>query len=387
MTSTKPNVYLPLGSQGENLGDLMLNRSLARYCARNWHLVLDDHYEHVNDTYVKELGLPEGSFSMLSKRQDLPNLRSPSGILKFLLSRHRAYDVFFRSPGGTWGSASWRACCKVAVYILFFAMLRFRGVKTASIGAHTNTDHLHGIRLSLERVFANLHTIYSYRNRELVEVLQRRGISNAQHIPDIFMLETHDEEPLTHSEFHGRSKKYCVLNFRRTIPEASNPKTYEDDLRKQIRSLLMFLPADYEIIFAYQVKRDKDFAKELSQSTNDIRTVNVRPQQESVESAGELYRTASLVVTNRLHCFLYAFIQGSPAIALSNWQEHNKLRSTILDFGLGKQFLDIEADSDSISKLLQAMLANEWDTRKQSYSKARGIKFQVENSLRQALEG
>ncbi len=374
-------IYFNIGNQPDNLGDVILNRNLVAIYAKRGEVIFDDHY--VNDHYIREMGGDPAN--AISRRPDLPNLRTVGGRFRMLLSSKQYYQVFSRPPGHMFRRKRLRTYYHAVIYTLFLLALRARGIRIVLVGVTMSTDHLTGPLLWLERLQAKLHQLHSVRDSSIHQRLLELGIKQNKLVPDLFLLATPDAPPAPKEEVETRSHPRIVLNLRHDIPEADDVEAYKALVKRRALELVKKLPPQAEIVLAYQVDRDKHFMGEIYKAIAEDPRVSLRSECETVDSARELYADATAVLSNRLHCLLYAVTLGTPAIPFSDFAIHQKVRGAFKDFELAHWFYDINTDiSDALEKLRQ-IESDEWLKRTEVFEVARGLKHKVSAAIEEAL--
>jgi len=374
-------IYFNIGNQPDNLGDLILNRNAVSIYAKNGEVIFDDH--HVDEHYIREMGGDPNN--AISRRPDLPNLRTTKGRLKMLLSPKQYYQVFARPPGHMFRRKSLRGYWHSISFTLFLLALRLRGTRVMLMGVTISTDQLSGPLLWLERLQARLHHLHSVRDSSVHRRLIELGVSQNKLVPDLFLLATPDAPPVSQRHVEVRDHLRIVLSLRSEIPEAKDKAKYREMVKRRVLELVQSLPNDAEVILSFQVEVDEGFMAEIFKELSGDSRVSLREACETVESARELYSSATAVISNRLHCLLYAVTLGTPAIPFSDQKDHQKLRGAFEDFGLIDWFYDIHQEPGLVVARLHEIVNDEWATRSEIFEVASELKRKVELAIEEAM--
>ena len=87
-------VYFSIGNQPDNLGDVILNRSLIEAFEQRGEVFVDDFY--LSDEYLEDFGVSRDH--LISERKDLPNPRTNGGKLSWIFGS-QVFQCFSRYPG------------------------------------------------------------------------------------------------------------------------------------------------------------------------------------------------------------------------------------------------------------------------------------------------
>jgi hypothetical protein len=87
-------VYFSIGNQPDNLGDVILNRSLIETFEKRGDVFVDDFY--LDDGYLDGFGVSRDR--LMSERKDLPDPRTNTGKLRWVFGA-QTFQCFSRYPG------------------------------------------------------------------------------------------------------------------------------------------------------------------------------------------------------------------------------------------------------------------------------------------------
>jgi hypothetical protein len=202
----------------------------------------------------------------------------------------------------------------------------------------------------------------------------------------LFLLSTRDEEPVVERDLEGRTKR-VVICLRPDIPEVADLDATSDLTRMRVAEILDRLDPKVEVVFSFQVDRDGDYVKSLYEVHKDRPNTRFEPECQTAESAFELYRETSVILSNRLHCLLYGLTVGAAPVALTDWEQHTKIRYAWKDFEISDYCFDLNGSVDEGMKTLNSILSDEWPHRQRLRKRALQIKQSVVDALDGALSG
>lgn len=374
-------VYFSIGNQPDNLGDVILNRSLIETFEKKGEVFVDDCY--LNNEYLEDFGVSRDH--LMSERKDLPNPRTNGGKLSWIFGS-QVFQCFSRYPGHYFPRKGFKWLIHDLKMAVFYTLLKMRGIKVILVGVTIDTTLLKGLKGFLWRWQASQHELFSVRDKTIYEDLKERGFSTVKHVPDLFLLSTRDEEPVVEEDLEGRTKR-VVICLRPDIPEVAVPGATSDLTRTRIAEILDRLDPEVEVVFSFQVDRDGEYVKSLYEAHKERPNTRFEPECQTVESAFELYRETSVILSNRLHCLLYGLTVGAAPVALTDWEQHTKIRYAWKDFEISDYCFDLNGSVDEGMKTVNSILSDEWVHRQRLRKRALEIKQSVVDALDGALSG
>lgn len=364
-----------IGNQPDNLGDVILNNNLIEVYRKRGEVIVDDHY--LDDAYTQQIDFSDGKVSLMSKCS-LPNPRKLGGLLSMIFTLKRPYDAISRYPGHYEPGRSPKHLLHGLLTAVIYTLFRLRGYRIILVGITMSTKNLRGPRLLLERWQAAMHSLYSVRDLTVRDELKALGIGCVQHVPDVFLLATPPESPVSQNDLEARDYKRIIICLRPDVHESSDEAKVRETTKQRVRELLDALPSEeYEVVFSFQVARDHDYNAELYESCKDRPNTRFLPECQTVESARDLYVNATLVLSNRLHCLLYGVSHGVPVLAFTDWTGHKKIIGAWKDFELDDYHYDIFTPVQQGVKKIQDIAENQWEHRSRLYQKACKIRQMV----------
>lgn len=171
------------------------------------------------------------------------------------------------------------------------------------------------------------------RDHESLAALRAAGIRRVEYFPDLSFL-----PPPSSSATEVERGGLCV-SFRKAVPEARDAQAYELQLSEAFGALTHQLTAEARgrSRAYYQVEEDEAFTRRLSHAHD----IHFHPARVSLESFEPFYRSADLVVSNRLHCLLMGAYCGAVPVALTS-RAHTKVTALFETVGWHSLILPIE---------------------------------------------
>lgn len=374
-------VYFSIGNQPDNLGDVILNRSLIETFEKRGDVFVDDFY--LDDGYLDGFGVSRDR--LMSERKDLPDPRTNTGKLRWVFGA-QTFQCFSRYPGHYFPRKGFKWLLHDLKMAVFYTLLKMRGIKVILVGVTIDTTHLKGLKGLLWRWQASQHELFSVRDKTIYEDLKKLGFSTVKHVPDLFLLSTRDEEPVLEKDLEERTKR-VVICLRPDIPEVAVPGATSDLTRARVAEILERLDPEIEVVFSFQVDRDGEYVKSLYEAHKNRPNTRFESECQTVESAFELYRESSVILSNRLHCLLYGLTVGAAPVALTDWEQHTKIRYAWKDFEISDYRFDLNGSVDAGMQTISSILSDEWTHRQALRKRALEIKQSVLDALEGALLG
>lgn len=271
-----------VATQYDNMGDLLINKCLV------------DELAKFGEVYLDTKNVPLSFKSVLLEGPNIRELSEISGIsLKgkglflSLFSPSLNFDYVFKSPGPFGGTVTFNEKIRAFLFYIIFYLMKLKGAKSVLIG----NDFI--LRSNFDNWIIGLYNkvlegIY-VRSNENVSLLRRIGISNAGYSPDMcFMMNT---------EINNVQRNKVGVSFRDMGDEANQK------IRKSLSNFVQyFSKRKIEIVFFYQVERDKAFNYQLFSEFRSPYTLfeeNVLKWEDR-----NYYQDMILVLSNRLHVLL-----------------------------------------------------------------------------------
>ncbi len=142
----------------------------------------------------------------------------------------------------------------------------------------------------------------------------------------------------------------------------------------------------FDVRLTYQSAEDRYFMRELYKKTRDLGNVTLIDELMTPDVALDLYTAQNMIISNRLHCVLFAYAVRSIGIALTDKSKHRKLIGSLRSYNMDKYVLDCQ---DSI--MWQFPKLDEWLQNAvlgdDMYQIARQSKVKTSNRLVEIVRG
>ncbi len=340
-------VFIRAGNQPGNLGDVMLIRGLVEFFQSKEARIYVDTVGHSSED-LSEFGLTPENINFSQSNQ--PNPGSLLGLLNMLLTKR--YDIISHYPGMAGFPSESSHFRKRLPLIIIYGLLKLRGYCILYPNCSWNIKKLTNKGIFIEKLFARCCHLYGVRDKKVSQFFNEHGFTKALYVPDIFFQNKHLQ---TKSQDSGNQRKKILISLRGTIPEISSlddKKKYENKLFHSINTLVSGLSKKYDITLSYQCIKDSDFMKQLHQKCAGLANVQFIDECLSVRKAYEIYKDHDMIISNRLHCVLFAYICGTRGIALTDNVVHTKLVSSLQTYHTDMYSLDIHGDTElNLSKI------------------------------------
>ncbi|MEQ9667106.1 polysaccharide pyruvyl transferase family protein [Coleofasciculus sp. G2-EDA-02] len=352
LNNTGNIIFYRAYTQYENLGDIIIHKTLIRRLRNYGSLIIDD--IGVPDWYCQELGLESEERASQygyngTQEEDfwrfmlLVNLKS---IIK--LNFKKMYFVL--SPGNdAMGWGRWKSAKRV-LYSFWLATLEVRIVRFGvSIGPFTRQREL------VEKLSSKFMYFYSVRDSISRNYAKSIGINNVYLFPDLAWLM---EKPASHNLIRNSGEEdYVIFSFR-SLPISKKDLTKSDfstpeSLCSVLDEIVKLVCGQWskKLIISYQVTRDHDFCKELADRYTNLADVVFIEKQIDSQSMYDLYSRALMVFSNRLHVLMFAMACGSLPVAVVDAAVQHKVTGIFSDVGLMQLVIDIGKGTSAVESL------------------------------------
>lgn len=347
MTDLHKFCMFSFSTQFENLGDCVINEVLIReICKFQKVMILGPRLPN----WLERTVLQRGNAIIYRSR-----LKFALQILKFLIIRKRL--TFFFKPGHMVRSPSFSGELRKSVVTAVTAALSLVGVKICRAG--TSLDRYRLLEQFAQVQLGHLHALYGVRDYESLTMAKQFGIKSATFTPDLAFLLPQEKESITRRTEIG-------LSFRR------RDWIHGDPWSTLINTVRTFITEhSFKPVVIQQVMFDQQVSEKL-QSEIHADLVQFSGTLGSAEDIFERYRLCHVVVSNRLHSLLFAWMQGAIPIAVVDRTADQKLCSLFEQYELLELIIDIRQtehlhaalemifrDSESIRKKLRGIAERE----------------------------
>lgn len=305
-------VYMSIAAQSDNLGDIVIRRNLVRWLcgtSARLHLVA----EGMPCAYVDAFDLPPGVVLHRRTSTWLASLLRDVAI-------GRAMLVYAPGPQGLEDTT--KALVRGLGNTLLSLLCSSAGKGVLVIGrAYRGEGPLAG---AMARLVVRRSRLAALRDNVSSSIV---GADNATVYPDLGIL----PEPGQDVRTGTTSRRILALSIRsdRELPSNLIPELVDYADQNQLR-----------IVFVTQVRRDEECHLSLSSKVPGSEVVRwAGSHKEQLQRVLEVYRSASVVVSNRLHGLLLGWSQGAQPVPLVDAHD-SKLLPTLASIGAALNVAD-----------------------------------------------
>ncbi|MFT4202325.1 MAG: polysaccharide pyruvyl transferase family protein [Chitinophagaceae bacterium] len=342
--STKPkNVFLYLGgTQFENVGDLLINRSLLYHIANYGEILLLE--QHYPADYLKALV------------QDIPNVKIltafPSRKQLFVRKwRDRQTICRLETPGHVFDTnwmpqSNWKSKLVQFVdhFVLGIRKIRF-GVTLGPFASFNEQFYIDNYKS---------YRLLCVRDKPSLEWCVRHGIKNSFYIPDLAW-----GYPTEVMHLGGQppkqKKNQVLLSFRGNLIGTELDMPY---LQQIIQALEYIMPllSGCELVLVQQVDFDLSSNTYIWNHFKGRYAMRLVTETYTLDGAVSAYAEAPYVLTNRLHVFLLALKAGSFPITVTDTERHPKLVNQLREQQLEHLLVDVREGQEAMQGKMRFLL-------------------------------
>jgi polysaccharide pyruvyl transferase WcaK-like protein len=313
----RPRAFIDAATQIENLGDDVILRQLLRLLEKR------------ADVQVDVSNVPEWARDVI----DIDPLTADArpGFSRRLLAAGLAFrfgrsgqrPMLFLKPGHIGGRYGARYSLGRVGLLGLTLLCRALGVTVVRLGFSVNDCQ--GALLHLERLQSRAQHVYAPRDDVSTEYAHEVGIRVNGRSADLAYTLGVVDDP-------AQVRSGVVLSFAGSTDGHVQP-AYADQLAEFLRAYLDQRP-DVGHTWCAQVVRDAAYGDRVLTDHLDVARVGFERSADSADRIFSLYAGASLVLTNRLHSFLFALSQGALAVVVTDPATHGKIVGIIEEMGL-----------------------------------------------------
>lgn len=338
---SKDIVFYSLRTQYENLGDLIINKTLLDELRNYGKLIVDDQgvpewfCQNLEITSEERAGKYGLKFNALVLLSGMKTLFQPSTKIYLVTP-----------PGHIYNSTAitWKHALKTSAFAF---MLDVFGVRVCRFGA--SVGPFSSLGQIVEKVQSQFMHFYSVRDTISANYARSIGIQKVEIFPDLAWL----MEQKSNREAITSGNNYVVFSFRESSHSLDDSDNYRNCLYRTLDAVVELVCNKWEknLVISYQVDRDRKICEDIK--TRYQNCCNASFIEDKVDSLSlyTLYGRASMVFSNRLHVLMFAMASGSCPIAVIDTAKHNKVTGIFSDAGLNQLILDIEKDSADVEVL------------------------------------
>ncbi len=111
--------------------------------------------------------------------------------------------------------------------------------------------------------------------------------------------------------------------------------------------LISELSKENDLTLSYQCIKDGKFMRSIYENFKPNKDIQFLDECLTVDRAYELYKMQDMIISNRLHCVLFAYITGSRGVAFTDKSIHTKLTSSLETYETNPYSIDINAHPEN----------------------------------------
>lgn len=324
----KKTFFYTENKQTRNLGDVLINKALIALMREQGDICILKNPQA--NEFSRAVGIQEEermSASAFYRKMILTAIR---GWFAKKISRHHVYIMGTPGGGGIVMRAGLlRSGCKL-LGALFFKLL---GIRVCGFGYSMHRTSL--ARAFFEYAYWNLAFFSCTRDIYSLTLLRDLGVRNIGKMPDLALY--YGKEFQDEVGRYSRDPNKIVISLR----DCSDAEYsgYLEQVRSQVLGLLGALDRNYQVEFSYQVDEDLETARQLLPHFNAY-GATLMEEKLDLQRAYELYGSAEIVITNRLHVMLLAAMSGVIPVGVGVWPLNQKVEAFIKEELYHELYLD-----------------------------------------------
>lgn len=339
-------IFFQAMTQYENLGDLVINKTLLDSLRQYGMLVIN--VRGVPEWFCQELEIADYErasnhrmgFKITLLVSAFKSLFQPDSKIYFILTPGHHYNI----------SMNFSRVIYLLKIISYSFLLKIIGVRICRFGA--SIGPFSKIYQIAEKCMAELMYFYSVRDTKSENYAKTIGISKVELFPDLaWSMKLHDAK----SNFLENLliKEYVIFSFREYPHALEHPGIYKDRLYLILDEIVKIVcrNSQKKIIISYQVSRDYEFCRQISNRYKNEYNVIFIEKQIDVQSIYEFYSQSSIIFSNRLHALIFGMVCGSTPIAIVDGLKHDKITGIFSEMKLMDLVVDISQENHRIEQL------------------------------------
>lgn len=339
-------ILYPARIENNNLGDVLINSLLVRELSKNAKVYL----KGMPSNDFLELLTHENPFSSNIKVLDFNTSTTAIykiSVLKFLALSKERIDYSFETPGHLLKrNQPLKSFIKYFFDVWKVLVYRAFGVKYIMMGVTLGPFRTGEWRLM--SLINKLSHFTIVRDKVNFKSLKDRGF-NVQYLPDLAYL-LH-KNTVTEHYASLRESFDVIVSLRGNI---HGKQLDADYLRQQILkvgSLISNKPEYNKILISYQVEADEESSLIVFDSLiKEYPNKNIRLETVQLDFANavSVYSNAGIIITNRLHVYLFGLCLGTKAVITTEENFHKKIVDIVKDLGLPETLFSHYTDDSNL---------------------------------------
>ena len=354
-------ILYPSRIEENNLGDILINALLVRELSVNnkvcfkgqpnqqlLDLITDKNDYKENIEVITQIDISQ-SF-----------VKTKIKTLSYLIKNKNFYWVF-DTPGHISGKKSFIKNILKSIFeiskILVYKILGIGYVKYGiTLGPFPNFFWY------FQRIIAKLSVLIVVRDQQNATLLVRKNLKNTMLKPDLAFLLVNNNLITPQQQEINDSEGVVTVSLRGSIVGKALDNGYFKIITKQTIDLINQLKEIKKvkvINISYQVDADKKTSFLLEDILkNEFKNSQVLLHKEilTFKKASNLYQSSEVVVTNRLHVFLFSMACGTKSYIVTDIINHKKLISIAKDLKMDELIYTSKSNINWDSKVVQGFL-------------------------------
>lgn len=314
--------------QTRNLGDVLINKALIALMREEGEICILRNPEA--DEFSRAVGIQEAermSAATFYRRMLFMAMRG------WFTKKHLRHHVYIMGTPGGGGIVMRAGLLRSGAKLLGAALFKMLGIRVCGFGYSMHRISL--ARAIFEYAYWNMAFFSCTRDMYSLTYLRDLGIRNIGKMPDLALY--YGDEFQANSAHYCRDGRKIIISLR----DCSDPEypDYLERVRRQVLALLKSLGESYQVVFSYQVNEDLDTARELLPAFEGYGATLLEDKLD-LERAYELYGSAEIVITNRLHVMLLAAMSGVVPVGVGVWPLNQKVEAFVKEEFYRELYLD-----------------------------------------------
>lgn len=327
----------------KNLGDVVINALLIRELLKKAKVYLKG---MPSEDLLALIRVNNQNYDNLSVVK--PNSRSRIGqkaqTFMYLLTQPK-FDMVFCPPGHhSEDTNHLKTLIRAIGEIVKICLYKLRGTKYIKYGI--TLGPFKGVAWLLHRMICSLSFLVVVRDRANYEALLAKGYPHLQLKADLSFLLFENRELILMEKKNKAFEGRATISLRGALFGGLYDKKYfEGSLCKAIKLVQDVSDKKKlrQICVVYQAEADCLLAsltfRKMKEAFPDL-DVMLRDQCLGLNDALKLYQESSIVITNRMHVFLFAMMCRTKAYVVTEAERHPKLMAVISDMELKSLVFD-----------------------------------------------
>uniref|UniRef100_F4CA79 Polysaccharide pyruvyl transferase domain-containing protein n=1 Tax=Sphingobacterium sp. (strain 21) TaxID=743722 RepID=F4CA79_SPHS2 len=328
-------LYNPV-TQYDNMGDLLINRSLVALLRKHGQVIIDD--KNKPENFITQL--------LTEDDQRLSTL-TDRGIFDFVEQKLRTstedtyYVVFV--PGDLSVKGFKKALSRIKFFNTRLRKLKHMGCRILRLGISLNRFDMPNI--IAESLYSSVYYVYGLRDKQSIAKANRFRFANVRYFPDLAWA----YQPTFNDKSRETKGKYILVSFRANQSGTTHDSDFFSSIKKHLFTVLSQSSlANYKVVVSYQVQYDREASRELAELFSNAFEVDFIDRLLSLDEAVHLYTGADLILSNRLHVLLLGTICKTLSIPFINPLDNKKIAGIYEDNAIYDIVLDYRNSATDI---------------------------------------